>query len=121
MSLFREHPNLFLTGNFKIYRDGEVYHIKKYWIGSNEIEALQYQYEEYELFAISDKRTKLIARPISDMTDEEEEIYNRHKMYGDMVMTSDGLLYLLSIGVYPGPQDDEDVIFQPKHNESIDE
>lgn len=149
MSLFKEQPHLFTNGKFKALSGGVTFKI----IGSHTSCGswlISKHSGDYQV-----KDCTLIARPISDMTDEEkdeiwsyfgtddtweehrlslEENYRMHAGGSPDVPThisteeeelediitshTPSTLKSLSIGVYPGNQDDGNVIFKSKHEEN---
>lgn len=114
------HPYLFANGEFKFMYEGEIYIAYKY-IPSGQFELTQ-NGNVVSYFTIDE--LKLIARPISDITDQEMDKYNDKRDYemgacernefGAIINnakrvysnTPESMIYLLSIGVYPFDQQD---------------
>ena len=115
-STWKKYPNLFVNDNFRIKDVSEgrirspIYDIKGmsgyYYLVNPKKNQYTYIHDAV-----------LIARPISDMTDEEwsemklaklnkNQIERRKKWFKIQVLTADDLFYLLSIGVYPFDQGD---------------
>lgn len=107
---WKEHPYLFSNGKFKIlttYLD--VTKFNGYYIESGSKWLLGHDLEEYLL-----DTCKLIARPISGMTDKElnEFSFPSNRITMDWLIEEseaglimlDTAMYLLSIGVYPFDQ-----------------
>lgn len=123
MSLFLKHPHLFANGKFQVRIPD-----KNMKIGYRERELTPHivQVSRDGILQPSLKYCTLIARPISDMTAEEikgfpsytetEPIF-RDQIEGLLendVLTFDDRMHLLSIGVYPGKQNDKNVKFIQK-------
>lgn len=121
MNTWKDVPNLFANGKFK----AQV----SWGSGKKTIETVDAYFLNYsdegESFGLGShcmplSFCTLIARPISDITDEEwmemkglpnfneNQIERRKKWFKVQVLTAEDLLYLLSIGVYPFSQTDFD-------------
>lgn len=105
MNPLETNPQLFCNGKFKALVDErDVYPILGV-IANTSLYLEDAMLED--TYCIRIKRCQLIARPISDMTDEEWEQWNdtlKTDWGGDDIETKETLLYLLSIGVYPFDQ-----------------
>lgn len=121
MENWKKQPYLFANGKFKVNINNDIsYKILGITPGSFLLEDKTIQ----ELFYAKIQSCTLIARPISDMTDEEINNspleHNLHEQSRKWCLHnirsstwSDMMLYLLSIGVYPF-ENTEDIIFKPK-------
>lgn len=121
MNPLEKYPHLFANGKFKLMYEDDV---RDNWGLVNVNGKMLLAFRTFTVTEIpSNKEITLIARPISDMTDEEVyhffESYAEGKgdvytgmfdrdeliaMVTDTRKSSEQLLYLLSIGVYPFDQ-----------------
>lgn len=112
---WKEVPHLFANGKFTFRYKNDSYLLDgTRQVGNNNYRLLCDTIYEGNIDVHADDCT-LIARPISDMTDEEwgtmkgvkfneNQIERRKKWFKIQVLTADDLIYLLSIGVYPFDQ-----------------
>lgn len=120
MKSWKEVPHLFANGKFRRTS------------GTKEIQQLIIGYENFNktYFTPNDRYyiagCTLVARPISDMSDEEWNelglpkswmkdftLKRRLKWFSEQRLSGDALIYLLRIGVYPFDQDSpKDVIWR---------
>jgi hypothetical protein len=120
MNPLKQHANLFANGRFKV----QFHHPQWDEMLSTKIEGIHHQYLYLEHYSVTPSYfdCTLIARPISDMTDEEVNKMPRNELKlardidcdwerEDLVNCADDnywfwedMNYLLSIGVYPFDQ-----------------
>ena len=113
-SKWKEYPNLFANDKFKAReKNGKNWDIKGFGVNEREVGKFFF----HGRFAEPINECTLLARPISDMTDEEwgrmklakfnkNQTERRKKWFKIQVLTANDLFYLLSIGVYPFDQND---------------
>lgn len=129
MKSWKEVPHLFANGKFEIQTNLEDVPDNQVLVGCIGEEKNLLLYDGN---FIDSQNTYLIARPISDMSDEERRTYNNllisnadvdpiYGISGNFVdiepeETPESFLYLLSIGCYPFNQDNpKDVIWTFKN------
>lgn len=117
MENWKEVPHLFANGKFKL-NDGKYtipFLMEYIWDGFNGAYFKNYTDNEYHTILLKD--ATLVARPISDMTDNECHAFIRLHKYdtsADVIrrmpdktvelLNIKSFIYLLSIGVYPFDQ-----------------
>lgn len=105
MNPLQEYPHLFANGKFKVLYNNTMFPF--YGCKHNEKLFIDPSLTTGNKGFIDKKYCTLIARPIEDMTDEENIEWDSMLDYSsveDYIDTPESMLYLLSIGVYPFDQ-----------------